>query len=215
MTMMLCTLPAACTLDLRGNKGDGKEAEDTKTEGTASAQPAATPAPANSGTQPADLKLEDAVNQPALMPGAEGGNLDYVTVPGTHVQIPFAPGWRKTEAGLYKVAVAPSNDAALAFSTIGSRGELAGRLQQIAGILKINDLRRGPSKTVDIGPDKLRAYVEDGSCRFGNRPGVISTVVVDAGGSRPVVVVYAVEAAAAQTVRRQALAMVLLMRRAR
>src|SRR5690606_36829640 len=80
----------------------------------------------------------------------------YKRVPSTNVEVPVAQGWKEAKQGLYTFAISGDDDALLAFTTVSSLGEFAGRTQHAVRVFRITDCTMDETKRVTIGPDQLR-----------------------------------------------------------
>ena len=139
----------------------------------------------------------------------------FKTVPQTNVQVPVPPGWKTEQVSLYSVASAPDKKAFVAFTTVSSKGEFAGRIQHVVKTFKVTEYKKAKTVENKIGPDKLPASIHDATCKFDGRPAIMSAVLVNTGTPHLVFVVYALAKDAPEKTRKQALATVLLMRKKR
>jgi hypothetical protein len=137
----------------------------------------------------------------------------YKRVPSTTVEVPVPAGWVVAKRSLYSFAFSPDKKAMLAFTTVSSRGEFAGRTQHAWRVFKMRNCTKAPKKSLKIGPDKLPALIVDYECQFNGVPSHVSTVLVNAGRRAFPFVIYAVHKSADARTLKQAKQTILSMRK--
>jgi len=105
----------------------------------------------------------------------------YATVPQTSVQVPVPPGWRKSQHGHYMMIQSPENDAVFLFTTVSSKGEFAGRKQQLLRLAEVTDMHQTGQHDGYIGPDRLRTSIQEFEGTFHGAPGDIQLFFLDQG----------------------------------
>lgn len=203
-------------------KKDDDEDDDEKTskkDDDDDDKPTASPSPKTEAAAKVDaIRISELMGDESaskFLEPEKSPKLDYRRVSNAGVQIPLAQGWKGKQAGLYTLAIAPKGDALLAFTTVGSRGELTGRLVHVQKLFQVNDYKSEGRKEAKLGPDKLPALFADGSCKFGSTPGDMAWVLVDTGARRMVLVIVAGQKNASDQTRKEALSMVYNMRKDR
>lgn len=182
----------------RKRERDEEEEEEPRAEAEAPALPPAQPAAAQpAAVQPA--AAPPAAAPPAAAPAAAPPARDplaggfFATVPQTRVQIPVPPGWRKSQAGHYMIIEAPRSEAAFLFTTVSSRGEFAGRKQQLLKLAQVSDMHQVGEHDGFIGPSQLRTTIQEFEGTFHGVPGDIQLFFLDQGtGSRTIVLGFVV-----------------------
>jgi hypothetical protein len=116
----------------------------------------------------------------------------YKGIPSTNVEVPVPPGWREDRRSLYTFAISGDGNAVLAFTTVSSVGEFAGRLQHASSAFNITNCNMQDAVRVRIGPNQLRARLKEGECNFNNVPSHVATVLVESGQNALPLVIYAV-----------------------
>ena len=100
-------------------------------------------------------------------------------IPSTNVEVPVPPGWREGQKSLYTFAASGDGDAVLAFTTVSSVGEFAGRLQHATREFNITNCSMKDAERVRIGPNQLRGRLKEGDCSFNNVPAHVAVVLVE------------------------------------
>jgi hypothetical protein len=141
-------------------------------------------------------------SQPSDVPDAMDGAV-FKGIPSTNVEVPVPAGWREGRKSLYTFAVAGDGDAVLAFTTVSSSGEFAGRIQHATREFDISSCNMKDAERVTIGPNKLRGRLKEGECTFNNVPSHLAVVLVESGNAMPLVI-YAVDLKASRRTTVQA-----------
>ncbi len=136
----------------------------------------------------------------------------YKTIPSTKVQVPIPRGWGEKKRGLYAFAYSGDKKALLAFTTVSSLGEYAGRRQHARKVFKITGCTKQKKSVRRIGPDRLKVIKFDAECSFSNTPAFVSQVLVDTGRPFPFII-YAVDKRAPKKTIEQAQQTILRIRR--
>jgi hypothetical protein len=136
----------------------------------------------------------------------------FKRIPSTNVEIPVPPGWREDRRSLYSFALSGDGDAILAFTTVSSLGEFAGRIQHATKVFSITDCTMKDAVRVNIGPNKLRSRLKEGVCTFNGVRANVATVLVESGRRAHPLVIYAVDVSASKVTVEQAQQTVLRMR---
>ena len=140
--------------------------------GAASSTADSTPTPTDPSvpSQPSDSN-----DVPDAMDGAV-----FKGIPSTNIEVPVPAGWREGRKSLYTFAVAGDGDAVLAFTTVSSAGEFAGRLQHATREFDISNCNMKDAERVTIGPSHLRGRLKEGECTFNNVPSHLAEKVIEA-----------------------------------
>ncbi len=136
----------------------------------------------------------------------------YKRVPSTNVAVPVPPGWREDRRSLYTFALSGDGDALLAFTTVSSYGEWAGRTQHAINVFNVTGCTWKDPIRANIGPNQLRSRIRDGQCSFNGIPAAVSTVLVESGRRAHPFIVYAVANKASDRTTKQAQQCVLQMK---
>jgi hypothetical protein len=136
----------------------------------------------------------------------------FKRIPSTDVEVPVPPGWREDRKSLYSFAISGDDKALLAFTTVSSLGEFAGRTQHAVKAFRITDCNMQDAQRVRIGPNGLRARLKEGDCTFNGVRAHVATVLVEAGRSALPFVIYAVDKTAPKRTETQALQTIARMR---
>jgi hypothetical protein len=128
----------------------------------------------------------------------------YKGIPSTNVEVPVPPGWREDRRSLYAFALSGDGNALLAFTTVSSYGEFAGRLQHATAEFRITGCSMKPAERVRIGPNQLRSRLVEGSCTFNGVASQVATVLVETGRRAHPLVIYAVSNTASERTITQA-----------
>ena len=140
---------------------------------------------------------------PTDVPDAMNGAV-FKGVPQTNVEVPVPPGWREAQRGLYTFALSGDGDAVLAFTTVSSAGEFAGRIQHASREFNITNCNMKDAERVRIGPNQLRGRLKEGDCSFNNVPSHVAVVLVDSQRNALPLVIYAVDLKASRRTTVQA-----------
>jgi hypothetical protein len=127
----------------------------------------------------------------------------YKGIPSTNVEVPVPAGWREGRKSLYTFAIAGDGDAVLAFTTVSSAGEFAGRIQHATREFDISNCNMKDAERVTIGPNRLRGRLKEGQCTFNNVPSTLAVVLIESGSAMPLVI-YAVDLKASRRTTVQA-----------
>lgn len=171
--------------------------------GAAAASAGSTPTSPSDGnpTQPSE-----GGDVPDAMEGAV-----YKGIPSTSVEVPVPAGWREGRKSLYTFAVAGDGNAVLAFTTVSSAGEFAGRLQHATREFNIDNCNMKDAERVTIGPSHLRGRLKEGECTFNNVPSHLAVVLIESGSAMPLIF-YAVDLNASRRTTVQAQQVIAQMR---
>jgi hypothetical protein len=141
--------------------------------------------PSPSSTDPSEPETPG--DEPNAMEGAI-----FKRIPSTNVDVPVPPGWREAQRSLYTFAASGDGDALLAFTTVSSAGEFAGRIQHATREFSITNCTMKDAERVSIGPNQLRGRLKEGDCTFNNVPAHVAVVLVESGKNALPLVIYAV-----------------------
>ena len=137
----------------------------------------------------------------------------FKRIPSTNVEVPVPPGWREDKRSLYTFAIAGDGNALLAFTTVSSLGEWAGRTQHAVKVFRITNCNMEPATRVRLGPNKLRARLKEGKCKFNGVPSQVATVLVETGRRAHPFIIYAVDNRASKRTQKQAIQTIARMRK--
>jgi hypothetical protein len=154
-------------------------------------------APPPSSTDPSEPETPG--DEPNAMEGAI-----FKRIPSTNVEVPVPPGWREAQRSLYSFALSGDGDAVLAFTTVSSAGEFAGRIQHATREFSITNCTMKDAERVSIGPNQLRGRLKEGDCTFNNVPAHVAVVLVESGKNALPLVIYAVSLGASRRTTVQA-----------
>ncbi len=141
----------------------------------------------------------------ALTPPPVAATPEFLTVPGTMVELRAPAGWSRARRGEWGLLSSPDKKALLAFIELDRPSEATAKLGQAASVLETSDIRWKNPKAITIGPDSFAATAADGTCRYPSGEGVISYATVNPRNGNQLLVVYAFNKEAPEGVRRQAL----------
>jgi hypothetical protein len=150
-------------------------------------------------------------NTSPTQPVAGGGDVPdamdgavFKGIPQTNVEVPVPPGWQEAKKSLYTFAISGDGNGMLAFTTVSSAGEFAGRLQHATREFNITSCKMQDTQRVRIGPNQLRGRLKEGDCNFNNVPSHVAVVLVESGQSALPLVIYAVDLKASRRTTVQA-----------
>ena len=153
---------------------------------------------------------------PTSTPAINAGVSDqFLTVPGTMVELRAPAGWARARRGEWGLLSSPDKKALLAFIELDRPSDATAKLGQVAGVLETSDIRWKNPKAITIGPDSFAATAADGTCRYPSGEGVISYATVNPRNGNQLLVVYAFNKEAPEAVRRQAIDTISSMRKKR
>ncbi|MEM9692349.1 MAG: hypothetical protein AAGA56_07380 [Myxococcota bacterium] len=171
---------------------------------------------------PAVAPVPVAVPAPVPVANPQPGQADLLQgaslrrIPSSKLAIPIPQGWHPYKIGLYSGFASADDSAIVMFSPVSTRGELAGRVQDIERKLGITNEKKVSSKTMRLGPNKIRADVVDMKCNFDGDGGDLSYALVEQPGRRTfMLVVDATKGSAPQRLHDQAQAAILNIQLAR
>ena len=196
---LLAALASTGCSDDKSPEKDSSAAPTAQPQQPAAQQPVARqPPPAQPlQQQPVAAQPVPAAVQPAAAPAPAADPLAgafFLPIPQTRLKVPVASGWHKLEGGgLYTMVASPKDQALFLFTTVSTRGELAGRKQQIQRLAKITNLRQTGSQNGTVGPNQLSAQIETYDATFHGTPGDLEILYVSQQPrSRHLAVVYVV-----------------------
>jgi hypothetical protein len=102
------------------------------------------------------------------------------------------PGWTKNIKGDWAVFTSPSGTAVYAFTTFTQPGESTTRLAKAAWVLGVDDIRWGTPVWGQIGRDRFRAHMGEGTCNFHGPGGYIWYATANGGSSDQMLLIYTV-----------------------
>lgn len=167
-------------------------------------------AAADAPTTPTDPSVPSQPSEPSDVPDAMDGAV-FKGIPSTNVEVPVPAGWREGRKSLYTFAVAGDGDAVLAFTTVSSAGEFAGRIQHATREFDISNCNMKDAERVTIGPNRLRGRLKEGECTFNSVPSHLAVVLIESGTAMPLVF-YAVDQKASRRTTVQAQQIIARMR---
>ncbi len=103
----------------------------------------------------------------------------WLTLPGSQLEIPQPPEWKKFKKDNVGVLVSPDEKVAIVFTPVTDQAEVAKALEDIGKLAKITTATWKDPKQVKLGPDGLPALVRaaDVEIEGGKKGGVIFAVV--------------------------------------
>jgi len=137
----------------------------------------------------------------------------YKRIPHTNVSVPIPAGWREDKVSFYTRAIAPTRDAVIAFTTVSSYGEWAGRTQHAFRVFSIRNCSFGAAVRGKLGSSNMRSRLKEGTCTWNGISANVATVLVESGRRAHPLVFYGVAKSASAKVKAQAKHVVLNMRR--
>ncbi|MBI4951801.1 MAG: hypothetical protein HY908_07185 [Myxococcales bacterium] len=114
----------------------------------------------------AELGKIDTSKAPALGGGAKAPaappDVKWLTVPNSKIQIPNLKAWDKAEKDGWGILSTKDHTAAMFFTTFKDSKDGVAKVNQIAKLAELKDVKWKKSKVVQLGPDKLPARVGGG-----------------------------------------------------
>ena len=159
---------------------------------------------------PGDTPTEQPRPQEKTNPGQ---GAVYKRIPHTNVSVPIPAGWREDKVSFYTRAIAPSRDAVIAFTTVSTYGEWAGRTQHAFRVFSIRNCSFGAAVRGKLGSSKMRSRLKEGTCTWNGISANVATMLVESGRRAHPLVFYGVSKSASAKVKAQAKHVVLNIRR--